>query len=81
MYFVHRVARKAKPPTLRVGGLAITRLFLTIPVLRLKRIESIRDHDDHIIKSLPDSVILKWSAPRTYDGHTFTDNGSIKTTI
>ena len=42
-----------------VGGLAITRLFLTIPVLRLKRIESIRGNDDHIIKSLPDSVILK----------------------
>ena len=46
-----------------VGGIAITRLFLAIPVLRLKRISSIRRNDDTIIQTLPDSVILKWSTP------------------
>ena len=60
-----------------VGGIAITRLFLAIPVLRLKRISSIRRNDDTIIQTLPDSVILKWSTPRVYDEYTFIDNTSI----
>ena len=60
-----------------IGRIAITRLFLAIPVLRLKRISSIRRNDDTIIQTLPDSVILKWSTPRLYDEYTFIDNISI----
>ena len=60
-----------------VGGIAITRLFLTIPLLRLKRMLSIRMNDDTIIQILFDSVILKWSTPRLYDEYTFVDNTSI----
>ena len=60
-----------------VGGIAITRLFLAIPVLRLKRISSIRRNDDTIIQTLPYRVILKWSTPRVYDEYTFIDNTSI----
>ena len=33
-----------------VGGIAITSLFLAIPVLRLKRISSIRSNDGTIFK-------------------------------
>ena len=61
----------------RVGGTAITRLFLAIPVLWLKRISSIRRNDDTIIKTLPDSVYLKWSTHRIYDEYMFIDNTSI----
>ena len=60
-----------------VGGIDITRLFLAIPVLRLKRISFIRSNDDTIIQTLSDSVILKWYTPRLYDEYTFTDNTSI----
>ena len=47
-----------------VGGIAISRIFLAISVLPLKNISSIRRNDYTIIKTLPDSVILKWSTPR-----------------
>ena len=60
-----------------VGGIAITRIFMVIPVLRLKWISSIRRNDDTIIQTLPDSVILKWSTSRVYDEYTFIDNTSI----
>ena len=60
-----------------VGEIAITHLFLAIPVLRLKIIPSIRRNYDTIIQNLPDSVILKWSTPRLYDEYTFVDNTSI----
>ena len=57
-----------------VDGIAITRLFMAIPVLRLKSMSSIMRNDDTIFKTLPDSVILKWSTPRSYDEYTFVDN-------
>ena len=60
-----------------VGGIDITRLFLAIPVLRLKSISSIRRNDDTIIQTLPDSVILKLYTPRLYDEYTFIDDISI----
>ena len=66
--------------TIVVSMSTITRLFLAIPVLRLKSISSIiiyRRNDDTIIQTLPDSVILKWSTPRVYDEYTFIDNTSI----
>ena len=59
-----------------VGGIAITRLFLVLPV-QLKRISSIRRNYDTIIQTLPYSVILKWYTPRVYDEYTFIDNTSI----
>ena len=59
------------------GGIAITRLFLAIPMLRLKRILSNRRNDDTIIQTLSDIVILKLSTPRLYDEYTFVDNTSI----
>ena len=49
-----------------VDGIAITRLFLATPVLRLKRMSSIRRNDDTIIYT-----------PRSYDEYTFVDNISI----
>ena len=61
-----------------IGGLAITRLFLTIPVMRLKRVNSTRGNDDLIIQTLPNNIILKWSSPRYYDNILFTTNIDIK---
>ena len=61
-----------------IGGLAITRLFLTIPVMRLKRVNSIRGNDDPIIQTVPNNIILKWSSPRYYDNISFTINIDIK---
>ena len=64
--FVRRCLRIASDTSLgvfyapgSVGGISITRLFMAIPVLRLKRISSIRRNGDTIIQTLPDSVILK----------------------
>ena len=72
--FVRRWLRLPKDTSLGVfyapcsiGGLAITRLFLTIPVMRLKQVNSIRGNDDPIIQTLPNNIILKWSSPRYYD--------------
>ena len=66
--FVRRWLRLHKDTSLGVfyapcsiGGLAINRLFLTIPVIRLKRVNSIRGNDDPIILTLPNNIILKFN--------------------
>ena len=83
--FVRRWLRLPKDTSLcvfyapcSIGGLAITRLFLTIPVMRLKRVNSKRENDDPIIQTLPNNIILKWSSPRYYDNTSFTTNIDIK---
>ena len=60
-----------------IGGLAITRLFLTQPVMRLRRINSIQGNDDPIIQTFPNNIILKWSSPRYYDNISFSSNINI----
>ena len=89
--FVKRWLRLPKDTSLGVfyapssiGGLSITRLFLTIPVMRLKRVNSIRGNNDPIlyygicIQTLPNNIIFKWSSPRYYDNTSFTTNIDIK---
>ena len=62
--FVRRWLRLPKDTSLGVfyapcgiGGLAITRIFLTIPVMRLRRINSIRGNDDPIIQIFPNNIL------------------------
>ena len=46
--------------------------------MRLRRINSIRGNDDHIIQTLTDNTILKWSSLRYYDNISFSSNINIK---
>ena len=55
-----------------IGVIATTRVCLALPVLRIKRMSSM-----DIRKILNNSVIIKWSIPRSYDEYTFVDNMSI----
>ena len=61
-----------------IGGLTITRICLTMHVMRLRRINYIRVNDDTIIQTLPNNIILKWSSPRYYDNISFSSNINIK---
>ena len=61
-----------------IGGLSITRLFLTITIMRLRRINSIRGNDDRIIQTFPHNIILKRPSPRYYDNIYFSNNINIK---
>ena len=49
-----------------------------LPVMRLRRINSIRGNDDPIIQTLPNNIILKWLSPRYYDNISFSSNINIK---
>ena len=67
-YYVRRWSRLPKDTSLGlfyarcrcIRGLTITRLFLSIPVMCLKRVNSIHGNDDRIIQTLPNNIILKW---------------------
>ena len=61
-----------------IGGLSLPRLYLSIPVLRLKRINSIQSNDDPLITSMPNSIIMKWGQPRLYENYLFISNISIR---
>ena len=60
-----------------VGGLSLPRLYLSIPVLRLHRINSIKLNDDPLITSIPSNIIMKWGQPR-YENELFTSDISIR---
>ena len=60
-----------------VGGLSLPRLYLSIPVLRLNRINSTTLNDDPLITS--SNIITKWGQPRFYENESlFTSNISIR---
>ena len=61
-----------------VNGLSLLRLYLSIPVLRLNRIKSIKSNDDPLIISIPNNIIMKWGQPRFYENELFTSNISIR---
>ena len=61
-----------------VGGLSLPRLYLSIPVLRLNIIKSIKSNDDPLITSMLCSIITKWCQPRFYENELFTSNISIR---
>ena len=54
-----------------VGGLSLPRLYLSISVLRLNRINSIKSNDDPLITSMPNNIIMKWGQPRFYENELF----------
>ena len=62
----------------KVGGLAIPRLYLAIPVLRFNQINSSRSNNDSLIISMPNNIILKWSLPKFYDNIYLRSNNIIK---
>ena len=83
--FVRRWMRLPKDTNLAVfhapasvGGLSLPRLYLSIPVLRLNRIKSIKSNDDPLITSMPNNIIMKWGQPRYYENELFTSNISIR---
>ena len=61
-----------------VGGLSLPRLYLSILVLRLNIIKSIKSNDDPLINSMLCNIITKWCQPRFYENELFTSNISIR---
>ena len=69
--FIRRLMRLPKDTNLTVfhapdsfGGFSLPRLYLSIPVLKLYRIKSIKSNDDPLITSMPRNIIMKWGQPR-----------------